>query len=91
MGKKSDKKSFYKKSVKPFVKGNRVLLAALTGVAAGLTLSSLMGTEKAKRLLHTIEGSVQDFTSKITDNGRPADNHKKKVKAAADLSTAGAS
>ena len=64
MGKKN-KKSFYKKQLKPFVKGNKILLAALGGAAAGITLANIMGTEKAQQILHTVEGSMSDFTHKV--------------------------
>lgn len=63
MGKK--KKSFYKKQLKPFVKQNKVLLAALGGAMAGITLSNLLGSEKAQQMVHTIEESVKDFNDKV--------------------------
>lgn len=67
MGKKN-KKTFYKKQLKPFLKSNRVLLAALGGAAAGITLSNILGTEKAQNILHTVENSVHDFTEKVADS-----------------------
>lgn len=63
MGKKK-KKSLYKK----LVKGNKVMIAALTGVAAGVTLSNILGTEKAKQILHTVEDSIENFAGKISDS-----------------------
>ena len=83
MGKKN-KKSFYKKHLKPFVKDNRALLVALGGVAAGITLSNILGTEKAHRLLHTVEDSISDFTDKMakgfggTKNGNVVESGRKK-------------
>jgi|GEM_PF-4589031 len=62
MGKK---KSFYKKSLKPFVSDNRVLLAALGGVAAGITIAGILGTERAREVVHTVEDSVKDFSSRL--------------------------
>jgi len=75
MGKKN-KKSFYKKQLKPFVKGNKVLLAALGGAAAGITLANIMGREKAQEILHTVEDSITHFTDKVTRglSGNPAGN-----------------
>jgi chitinase len=49
MGKKK-KKSFYKKQLKPFVKSNKVLIAALGGAAAGITISNILGSEKAQHI-----------------------------------------
>jgi hypothetical protein len=75
MGKKN-KKSFYKKQLKPFVKGNRVLLAALGGAAAGITLANIMGREKAQEILHTVEDSIAHITDKVTRGlgGNPSGN-----------------
>lgn len=65
MGKKN-KKSFYKKQLKPFVKDNRILIAALGGAAAGITLANLLGTDKAQNILHTVEDTIHDFTDKVS-------------------------
>jgi hypothetical protein len=72
MGKKG-KKSFYKKQLKPLVKQNKVLLAALGGVATGITIAGILGTEKAKQLVDTIEDSVKTFTDKIKNDGLISD------------------
>ena len=68
MGKKG-KKSFYKKRLKPLVKQNRVLLAALGGVATGITIAGILGTEKAKEIVNTIEDSVKAFSDKVKSGG----------------------
>jgi hypothetical protein len=68
MGKK-EKKSFYKKQLKPLLKQNKVLLAALGGVATGITIAGILGTEKARQLVTTIEDSVKDFSNRIKKNG----------------------
>lgn len=65
MGKKN-KKSFYKKQFRPFLKDNRVMIAALGGAAVGITLANILGTEKAQNILHTVEGSIHDFTDKVS-------------------------
>jgi hypothetical protein len=64
MGKKKNK-SFYKKQLKPFLKSNKVVLAALTGAATGIALASVLGTEKARQLVETVEDSIKDFSSKV--------------------------
>lgn len=65
MGKKN-KKSFYKKQLKPLMKGNGILLAALGGAAAGITLASILGTEKAQQMLHTVEDSIAGFSERVS-------------------------
>jgi hypothetical protein len=65
MGKK-EKKS-YKKAIGSFVRNNRVMLAAIAGAATGVTLTSLLGTEKAKRVINGVEESVKDF---VKNSGR---------------------
>jgi hypothetical protein len=60
MGKKG-KKSFYKKRLRPLLKQNRVLLAALGGALTGITIAGILGTEKAKQIANTLEGSVKNF------------------------------
>jgi hypothetical protein len=64
--KKSSKKLF-----KKFMKSNRVLLAALSGTAAGIAIASIIGTEKAKQIMDTIDDSVNGFKDKISNNKRP--------------------
>lgn len=60
MGKKT-------KAIKKFAKGNKVLLAALSGVAAGVALAGLLGSEKAKQLLESVEGNISDFGNRISN------------------------
>jgi hypothetical protein len=71
MGKKGKKgkKSFYKKQLKPLLRQNKVLLAALGGVATGITIAGILGTEKARELVNTIEDSVRTFSDKIKNDG----------------------
>jgi hypothetical protein len=66
MGKK--KKSFYKKSLKPFMSDNSLFLAALGGMAAGISIATILGTEKAKQIVETIEGTAKDFKTKISNS-----------------------
>jgi hypothetical protein len=67
MGKKGKKKSFWKKQLKPFVKNNNVLLAALGGAAAGISIAGILGTEKAKQIISSIEDNVKDFKTKVAN------------------------
>lgn len=60
MGKK---KSFYKK----FAKKNKIVLAALSGAAAGIALASVLGTEKAKEMLQSVEGNMKDFGNRLVN------------------------
>ena len=61
------KKSFYKKRLKPFLKDNRTLLAVLSGVASGIAIAGILGTEKAKEILQSVEDNVKDFNAKVSN------------------------
>ena len=81
---KNKKKSFYKKSVRPFISGNKVVLAALAGAATGIALVNVLGNEKAKQIADTIGDAVKDFSSKVKNEfsnqdamNEPAKAHKK--------------
>jgi hypothetical protein len=56
-----------KKFKKTFLKQNKVMLAALGGVAAGISLAGILGTEKARKIVDTLGSSVNDFTNKLKD------------------------
>lgn len=60
MGKKA-------KMIKKLTKGNKVLLAALTGAAAGIALAGILGSEKAKELLSSVEGNIADFGNRLAN------------------------
>ena len=64
MGKK---KSFYKKQLKPFLKSNRTLVAVLSGVASGIAIAGIFGTEKAKEILQSVEDNVKDLNKKVAN------------------------
>lgn len=66
MGKKN--KSFFKQNVKPFLSDNRLLLTALGGVAVGISLANILGSDKAKQLVDNMESSVKEFTNKMKNN-----------------------
>lgn len=59
------KKSFYKKQIKPFVKNNRVLLAALTGAAAAIGVTKLLATEQVKQAVAKVEDNAKDLVDKV--------------------------
>jgi hypothetical protein len=61
-----------KNSYKTFVKKNKVMLAAMGGVATGIALAGVLGSEKAKALLQSVEGNVKEFSNKIA-NGMQSD------------------
>jgi hypothetical protein len=62
MGRK-DKKSHYKKQFVAFISDNRIVLAALGGVAMGIALAKLLGPEKARKLISVIEDSVKNLAA----------------------------
>jgi chitinase len=65
MGKK--KKSAYKKAMKSLFANNKILWIALGGVATGIALSAMLGSEKAKEIADTVTDSVKSFTNKVKD------------------------
>jgi hypothetical protein len=74
MGKKKNKKLF-----KKFMKSNRVMLAAFAGAATGIALAGILGTERAKAMVQTVEDSVTDFgKSKDKNSYRNADHEEPK-------------
>jgi hypothetical protein len=56
-----------KKSKKSFVGENKVLLAALGGITAGISLAGILGTEKAKKIADTLGSSINEFTNNLKD------------------------
>jgi hypothetical protein len=60
MGKK---KSFYKKQLKPFLKGNSTWVAVLSGMASGLAIARILGPEKEKQIVQSVEDTVKDLNS----------------------------
>ena len=60
MGKK---RTFYKKQLKPFLKGNSTWVAVLSGMASGLAIARILGNEKAKQIFQSVEDNVNDLNS----------------------------
>jgi hypothetical protein len=75
MGKKKKSK---KKLLGKLMKSNKVLLAALSGTAAGIAIANIMGTGKAKELVDTVENSIRDFKDKVK-NDQPSVHHRGKA------------
>ena len=62
---KKNKKNFFKKELKPAIKNNKLLFAALGGVASGIALAGILGSEKAKAILETVENTISDVGHRI--------------------------
>ena len=58
--KKNKNKSFYK-SVKPFIRDNRVLYSILGAVGVGVALASAFGTEKGRSMVDKLTSAVKDL------------------------------
>ena len=58
---RKDKKSHYKKQFVAFISNNRMVLAALGGVAMGIAMANLLGPEKARKFITIIEDSVKNL------------------------------
>jgi len=75
MGKKSlirkimGKKSLQKNRIKSFLKSNRIVLAAIAGAAAGVVITRVVGSEKAKEMLQAMEGNIKNLGQKLM-NGK---------------------
>ena len=63
------KKSFYKNRLKSFMKSNRIILAAIAGAAAGVVITRMVGSERAKEMLHSMEGNMKNLSQKLM-NGK---------------------
>jgi hypothetical protein len=59
------------KALRKFRKNNKVMLAAIGGAAAGIAISGIFGTEKAKELLDSVEKGITDFGNKMTNRQQP--------------------
>lgn len=66
--KKNKKKLIKAKNINSFIMDNRVLIAALGGAAAGISLAGILGTEKAKEIIDNISGSARKIAESLKDN-----------------------
>jgi hypothetical protein len=64
MGKKNKTTA---KLVRKFAKSNKLALAALGGVATGIAVAGILGNEKAKELLNSVEGGLREFGNKVSN------------------------
>ncbi|MEJ7644542.1 MAG: hypothetical protein WKF87_08090 [Chryseolinea sp.] len=72
---KKNKKSFFKKEFKPVIKSNKLLFAALGGAASGIALAGILGSDKAKAILETIENTISEVGDRInTEFGKHTRN-----------------
>ena len=60
--KKTKNKSFYK-TIKPFIRDNRVLYSILGAVGVGVALASALGTEKGRSIVDRLTTAVKDMGS----------------------------
>lgn len=65
MGKKT--KKFFKKELMRLFKSNKVLIAAVSGAATGIVVANILGTGKARNILHTVGNSLSNATDRISD------------------------
>jgi hypothetical protein len=64
MGKKNKTTA---KLVRKFAKSNKLALAALGGVATGIAVAGILGNEKAKELLNSVEDGLREFGNKVSN------------------------
>jgi hypothetical protein len=58
---KNKNKTFYK-SIKPFIRDNRVLYSILGAVGVGVAIASALGTDKGRSLVDKLSSAVKDLT-----------------------------
>lgn len=68
--KKSKKKNALYKSIKPFVKDNRVLLSILGAAGVGVALASAFGTDNVKSWIDKISDAVSNQGNGSGNSGR---------------------
>jgi hypothetical protein len=51
--------------VKTFLFENRMVLAAIGGLAAGFTVANVLGNERAMGIVRTVSESVKTFSGKV--------------------------
>jgi hypothetical protein len=54
-----------KRGLKAFLSKNRMVLAAIGGIATGFTVANMLGNEKAKGIVNTVSDSVKAFSGKV--------------------------
>ncbi len=61
--KKAKSKIVDKSRVLTFISENKMFIAALGGIITGITLTGLLGSERAKQVLGTVASKLVDFNS----------------------------
>jgi len=54
--------------IKTFISDNKILIAAIGGVALGLTIASLAGSEKARDVLRSAGSTILNLSEKFVGN-----------------------
>jgi hypothetical protein len=67
-----EKKAFRKNRFRSFVKSNRIVLAAIAGAAAGVVITRVIGSEKAKEMFQSMEGNIKNLSHKFMNGKREA-------------------
>lgn len=62
---KEKRRKTSKSGVKTFLFENRMVLAAIGGLAAGFTVANVLGNERAKGIVSTVSESVKAFSGKV--------------------------
>jgi hypothetical protein len=62
---KEKKRKSSKRGLKAFLSKNRMVLAAVGGLAAGFTVANMLGNEKARGIANTVSDSVKAFSGKV--------------------------
>ncbi|KAA3439622.1 hypothetical protein [Rufibacter hautae] len=78
--KKGTKHQTFYKAVKPFIKDNRVLLALLGAVGAGVALGKMMGPDRAGNLIDGITATVKHLAQPKKEKEKKDKSSKKKKK-----------
>lgn len=63
------KKRAIKKQLRAFIKSNRMIFVTLGGLAAGIAITRILGSDRARKVFHAAGGGLKNFGSKLT-NGK---------------------
>ena len=55
-------------TVKSFVEENKIVIAAIGGIAVGIALTAILGNEKSRQLLRSISSSIADLSGKVAND-----------------------
>lgn len=77
---KEEISSYNTNDIMSFFSNNKVLVAALAGVAAGIAIAAILGSDQAKKAYNTLSDTASDLSDKAVETW---DSSKEKVKEAA--------